>query len=400
LIAKPLPALLLLVVCSVLGAVVAASGGGLDSGFYYYDLTGEYRGTLEITASGRYKAALTGNSSDTAPGYLKVSYTFSFFMVIVFSRSSFTLLYGYNLTGYSIAYWGFPEGFVTRLDSVLSRKLGELVVEYSTTVNPKILLEVSPALTSMDFADFTEYYRNVSAIVLFEDNVCFAHYAYSEEDYRTHTYKYIASIYYNALTYTPLYFYRYRSLEEKLDENSYIRVKEVLENSGVGYKLSKLTRSTTVILKLNGDIYSRIGLISLGGRPELTVNATGSKALVEVSSENPYKLVVVVDGRAAVKRASIELVNYRWRTLNVYVSPLKTHGSVYEIEFTQNITEITPQRVNASHVHGVTVEEKPVNAATPVVVVILVNAILIYAIYRASKYFARIIASGLESSQD
>jgi len=398
LIAKPLTALLLLAVCSVLGAVVAASGGGLDSGFYYYDLTGEYRGTLEITASGRYKAALTGNSSDTAPGYLKVSYTFSFFMVIAFSQNSFTLLYGYNLTGYSIAYWGFPGEFVAKLDSLLSRKLGELVVEYSTTVNPKILLELSPALTSVDFADFTEYYRNISAIVLFEDNVCFAHYVYREEDYRTHTYKYIGSVYYNALTYTPLYFYRFRSLEEKLDENSYVRVKEVLENSDIGFKLSKLTRSTTVILKLNGGVYGRIGLISLGGRPELSVNAIGSKAVVEVSSENPYKLVVVVDGRAAVEHASIELVNYRWRTLNVYVSPLTTHGSVYEIEFTQNITEIAPQRLNAPFIHEVTVEDKPANAVTPVIATVLVNAILIYAVYRACKYFARIIASGLEAS--
>jgi len=396
--AKPLSTLLLLILYCVLVAVAVASGERVDTGVYYYDLTGEYTGILEITASGRYKAALTGNTSDTAPGYLKVNYKFSFFLVIAFSQNSFTVLYGYNLSDYSIVYRNFPEEYVAELDSMLSRKLGELVVEYSTTVNPRILLEISPALTSIEFTDFTEYYGNVSAIVLFEDNVCFAHYVYSEEDYRTHTYKYISSVYYNALTYTPLYFYRFRSLEEKLDENSYIRVREVVGNSDIGFKLSKLTRSNTVILKLSGNVHGRIGLISLGGGSELSINATGSKAVVEVSSKTPYRLVIVIDGRAAVKQASIKLISYQWRTLNVYVSPLTTRGSVYEIEFTQNITEITPQHLNASHVHEVTVEEKPVNAVIPVIATVLVNAILIYAVYRASKALARIIVRKLESS--
>jgi len=373
------------------GAHASASSIELQDYNYMYSIVGSYRGVLEARFSGKFKALFAGSGGYTS-GYLKISYEFSLFLTLLFSPNTYTIIYGYRLENYTLNHRDLSGSFVERLEAFLSKELNKTRVELSEIVNPRILLTINLWSFSVNFTDFIDFYRNSSAILIVDDVICFSLSKYSEERSNDYVYKEIVAAYYDVMTGTPLYFYRYRSFSDSLNESNYFSIKEVLVTEDIGPKLAKLLHSRTEIISFVNGESGRIGAIALGGRPDLNITWSGSKVFIEVNVAKPYRLVAALDKSVSVSSSSIKLNSYSFRALNVYLSDVITNGSRYEICFDRNIAEVREQSVNASFIHEITIEDKsrspPLSA---IYITIAVNAVLVYITFWISRAVANIV---------
>lgn len=357
---------------------------------YVYDVVGEYTGSLEVRVSGKYKFILTSNKTDTSPAYLHVIYRYSFFLNMKYTEYGAQYLYGYTLENYTVEQEGFTDKFLEQVNKTLEKELGITHICRAVNVNPRILLMVSAGFSKLYFNDFSEY-RNISAISLYEDVVSFTFYYYSEVFLDNAIYRVFIVAYYDAISYTPLYFYRYRLITDIYNDTNYLYVKETITNYEIGSQLSRISYSHTKTIVFKDKITGKIGVITYGEYVEPVLKVINDTLLVEIDTDYPYRIILTLNKDTKINYSTIQFKSYKLRTMTIYVSEIITHNTTYILTFNKPIIKIKEQSSNATFVHEITVEEKNYSSSTVLLYTLGFNILAIIIIYRLSKALALIL---------
>ncbi len=361
---------------------------------YTYGISGEYTGVLEVDVSGKYKSLLTSNKSDLSPGHLQVTYKYWFFLDIKYTRYGLYYLYGYTLENYTIKYKGFNTKYIETINKTLARELGKTYIYRSSEVNPKILLVVSAGFSKIYFSDFKDY-RNVTAISLYEDVVCLEFSLYNEIILGDNIYKMLIVTYYDAISHTPLYFYRYRSMSDIYNDTNYIHIKETITDYGIGLGLSHISFSSTKIVYFDNGKTGKIGIITHGEYVKPILKRKNNSLLIEINTTYPYRIVLTLDKKIRLNYSAIKFTIHRLRTADIYISNVITHNSTYNITFNHLILKIIDQSGNTTFIHEITIDEKHYSSYSVILYTLGFNIFAIIIAYRISRLIASIVRQAI-----
>jgi len=355
---------------------------------YASKITGEYVGTIEITVSGVFKSIME-NSDDIEPGHLKITYVFVFTLLMLIDEDIQRYTYLYTLRNYNITGDGFKQGFLDKVDSILSSRLNKTSVRISSIVNPDIVLMHSLG-NGFSFEDFTNYH-NVTGIILYEDVISFNLLAYSEYTSSNRNYKLMVTAYYDSITYTPLYFNYQYMIRDLADGRNYYYIEISVKNNYIGYQLSRGMNSYTYTLYFdNGDI-GKIGVISQGGIVKPVISIINETLKVTVNSTYPYRLIVILDRNMNITSDYSFTAMYDLASTVIYMSKIHVSNQTFTLRFKNYIIRVNGKNSNARFIHDLTIDGKTNNSIQMQVFSQIVNLILILIIYRVSKYISSLL---------
>ncbi len=388
---KKLLGILLIVIMITSNTVIALDHNRWGKDLYIYRTHGIYKLIYELGASGIYKAQLSRNITDTYRGSLRVLITFEFWLEMFLDKHPY-YMYIYKLDSYIIENYGFDKNIIMSLNKTLSMYLNKTIVEINDTVNPSIRLSYNTLLNRFYFTGFSTYY-NVSAIALYEDTICFENRIYSENILGNKIYRVLSSIYYDALSYTPLYFYEYHAIIDLYNDNNYIYTKQVIVEDGIGYGLSKISRSKTKLIYHDSSV-SKIGFISYVDQLNPNITYRNNTLYIDVNTEYPYRIIMVLSNKDNINETNIDFIKvYRFRTETLYMTPVITDGSLYIVVLNDPIKNIVDQQGNITFIHEITTEEKNYYSTYVIIFTLVFNIVAIIAVYQISKLLLKILSN-------
>lgn len=362
---------------------------------YVYSIVGEYIGVYRLELSGLYKTLFTNNRSDYNYGYLKITYYFNFSLNIRFDKYSYSYLYIYYLSKYSIEHYGLPHNVVSIINETLGNLLNKIVVEYSSTVDPSLLININNwNRHEIVFENLGDKY-SLTGLSLFNDILCFENTIYREEITERTIRRYIGKIYYEPISYTPLYVFLQSVYIDLLNETNYMRTTIEINQNNIGYGLSKISKSVTYHIFFKNNTSGRIGIVTYNNL-FIRISHSNNIVYVNVNTDSPYRLVVITNNYVEVERSSVELRVYSLKINNIYLSSVLLVDNNTYVSFSQNVSRIQSISGNSSFVHDLTIIERQYSSLNIVLFTLFINAILIYIIYRLSRIFTSVVSRVLE----
>jgi len=410
---KPFSVPALLVRCSRLGKIVlpilmllllcftTVHGLSQDLGYlgYSYRVEGYYEGLYELVASGSYKSTITGDPSDLEQGFLRITYKVRYVLNILINEYEYRYVYVYTLLSFNIKAQGFSRGFVNSINLTLLKYVNKTKYEVSRWVKLPIVLKLNLTNGSIYFENAGKYY-SVTGISLYNDVVCFEYATYHESIVNSVLNRLILSLYYDPLSGTPLYFYKYESSLDLYNDKNFMYTKQVVVENGVSLDLSKVSRSIMKNIYFSGSKdeseVARLGVIYYGRLRGFSINCSNKDLYLRLDTLHPYRVVLIIDSyTVSIDYSSLKLREYSVRNTKIYVSPVMYRSTEYTIAFNKPIK--LPSRVdNKSLIREVTIEEREYSSIYVYVYSLVFNVLVLLGAYYLCRAIAKIAREALK----
>ncbi len=342
-----------------------------------YVINGEYLGYITLEASGKYAEKYL-SKNNTLEDYVRLNIFYFIEINITLYQDSTYYEVSYKLTDFNIKADNIDENITEEIKEKLANEINRTVHEYTDRVDPSILLNISN--NKIIFQRIYFLPQNITGITIFDDVYCYEIRRAIKIEEENTTYTDIMSQYREALTYTPLYFYRTIYIGSFFPETDYYKLKILIINYNIGEQLSNIILTNSTIFYMKNDMtMGKIGFIALNMSSiniSSKIRVEDNEIIYTVKSYAPYRIMVLLNENYNITHSNIKLQEFNSTSLKLYLSPIMMIPYKFVIKLNEK-----PLLSNNSNdeigLQGITLEERDKPSLADIVLTIIANITII-----------------------